>query len=104
MPLMSQFSESDLENLEKLCRIRLTEEERASLTENLDKILRAVARLSEIDTEGVSPCLHVIAGVSAPLREDDPEEAVIKREDFLQSSPEFVGGFVKVPQVIQESP
>lgn len=95
------FDRNQLKALQKLARIRLSEEEEEALLTSLTSILAYVEQLNEIDTEGVDPCSHVIENVSAPLREDEPER-LIPRADFLKNAPDNVGGMIKVPSVIKD--
>lgn len=98
---MSKMDEKEIKVLEKLCRISLTEEEEKKFAETLGNVLDYIKKLDEVDTEGVEPCSHVIAGIKAPLREDEPQR-LIPREDFLKGAPEHVGGMVKVPTIIKD--
>ena len=55
--------------LEELSCLALSEEEKRRFTEDLDKILGYMARLSEIDTRGVPACSLFSESASA-FRED----------------------------------
>lgn len=98
---MSKIDQAELKKLEKLARLSLEEKERESLLENLKKVLLAVERLEEIDTTNVAPCLQVIQGATAPLRDDEPER-LITRQEFLKGAPDQIGGMIRVPKVIKE--
>lgn len=95
------LNEEELKALEKLSRLRLTDGERSALLKNLQNILNSVKSLSELDTEHVEPCSHVLEEMQAPLREDESER-VYPREVFLKAAPEKIAGMLKVPPVIKE--
>ncbi len=95
------LNETELKALERLSRLRLSDEERAKLLTNLQKILNSVAKLSEIDTSHVKECSHVLEDMQAPLREDVAERS-FSRELFLKQAPEKIAGMLKVPPVIKE--
>lgn len=95
------LNEKELKALERLCRIRLSEEEEAKLLHNLQNILGAVAKLNEIDTSFVEPCSHVLEDMKAPLREDEPKR-LLSRDTFLKQAPAKISAMLKVPPVIKE--
>ena len=97
---MSKLTKEDIKHLSKLCRIECTEEEQEALMENLSSIIECVESLSEVDTEGVEPCNHVLEDVINVLRKDEESE-LLDRETFLNNSPDHVGGMVRTPPVIK---
>lgn len=99
---MSKFDKEQLRVLQKLCRIRLNDEEEERLLKNLTNIIACVEELKEVNTVGVKPCSHVLSHVKAPLRSDEEAERLIPREEFLKNAPQHVGGMIKVPKVIHE--
>lgn len=88
-----------IKNLSMLCRIHCTDEEIEGLLRDLAEIVEYFEQLSEIDTDDVAPCNHVLDMVNVE-REDIPGET-IPREVFLANAPEHVGGMVRVPPVIK---
>ena len=95
------MNEQKLKNLQKLARIALSLEEEKRLLNNLKNILLHVEKMQEVDTETVEPCSHVIDGVDAPLRNDEPKR-LIPRDEFLKNAPDHIGGMIRVPRVIKE--
>lgn len=93
--------EYDSRKLSQLVRLELTPEEEAIFNRNLKKILGYMALISEVDTEGVLPCAHVLETIHNVLEEDE-EGPLFSREMFLKNAPDSVGGMVKVPPVIQQ--
>ena len=52
-------------HLAKLSALQLTEEEIVAMQNDLDNILQYVSILNEIDTTGIEPLSHPIAGVES---------------------------------------
>lgn len=95
------MDEKQLQNLQKLARIDLSDDEEKKLLTNLKNILAHVEEMNEVDTKGVEPCSHVIESVYAPLRDDEPKR-LIPRDEFLKNAPEHIGGMIRVPKVIKD--
>ncbi len=95
------LNETELKALERLSRLRLTDEEENKLLINLQKILNSVEKLKEVDTIGIEPLSHVLEDMQAPLREDVAER-IYPRELFLKQAPEKIAAMLKVPPVIKE--
>lgn len=86
--------------LTELSRIKCTPSEEEELLGDLQKILGHVDQLSEIDTEGVAPCNHVLEGFSNVSRVDEIGPT-LPREVFLSNAPSQIGGLIRVPTVIK---
>jgi aspartyl-tRNA(Asn)/glutamyl-tRNA(Gln) amidotransferase subunit C len=98
---MSKFNSEDLKALEKLARLKLDTNREVALTENIQKILGYMELLNEVDTHDTLPLTHVIKGMKAPLGKDEVSEH-LPAEKFLRGAPARVGGFLKVPVVIED--
>jgi aspartyl-tRNA(Asn)/glutamyl-tRNA(Gln) amidotransferase subunit C len=79
----------------RLARLALTDEEVERLGAQLNAILEAVGKVSEIDLEGVEPTAHPLDLVNV-WAEDEPRES-LSVEEALANAPEREGGFFKVP-------
>ena len=66
---------------------------------DLQRMIRFVEKLNELDTTGVAPLLHMSDGINV-LR-DDEVEGSITRAEALQNAPQQDGVFFKVPKVIK---
>ena len=100
---MSQFTDKELKELKKLCRIECTPEEEEKLVQNLKKILDHAEQLQEIDTEGVVSCNYVLQDLQNTVMRNDEEGETLSREKFLANAPDHIGGMVRVPPVIKPS-
>ncbi len=94
-----QVDEQLVLRLEKLARLRLSEEEREIIQGDLNKVLEMVDKLKEIDTENVEPLVYINDDVNV-LREDVVRNQT-PREDALRNAPAEDGTYFKVPKVIK---
>jgi aspartyl-tRNA(Asn)/glutamyl-tRNA(Gln) amidotransferase subunit C len=82
-----------------LARLRLTSEEEAEFTEQLDQILAYMDQLALADTAQVEAFTHP-ANTAGALRED----RVTNRPDsesLLANAPDRDGAFFKVPKILE---
>jgi aspartyl-tRNA(Asn)/glutamyl-tRNA(Gln) amidotransferase subunit C len=82
-----------------LARLRLTPEEEAEFTEQLDQILTYMDQLALVDTAQVEAFTHT-ANTAGALRED----RVTNRPDsesLLANAPDRDGTFFKVPKILE---
>ena len=94
-----RLTPEEVQHVALLARLRLTPEEQAELTEQLDHILAYMEKLNELDTASVAPFCHAIDAVNA-LRED----VATNRPDpdgLLANAPDQDGTFFKVPKIIE---
>jgi aspartyl-tRNA(Asn)/glutamyl-tRNA(Gln) amidotransferase subunit C len=69
----------------RLARLKLSEEEIEPLARELSAVLDHVARIGELDLEGVPPTSHVVE-MTGGLRADEPCES-LPREVALAQAP-----------------
>ena len=85
--------------LEDLSCLTLSADEKTCLAEELEKILTGMARLGELDTEGVPERSHPFDHVNA-FREDDPQ-ASFNREWVLRNAPERSESMLIAPRTVE---
>jgi len=85
--------------LEDLSCLALSDNEKTSLTGDLQKILDYMARLSEIDTNGVSERSHPFDDVNA--FRDDEVRASFERELILKNAPARNDEFTVAPKTVE---
>lgn len=69
----------------RLARLQLSEDEIEPMARELSAVLDHVAKIAELDLEGVPPTSHVVE-VSGRLRADDPRPS-LPREVVLSQAP-----------------
>jgi len=93
-----RLTPEEVEHVALLGRLKLTEEERARFTTQLNSILEYFEQLQQIDTSGVPPMSHAVA-VTNVFREDEPQPALAP-EEALQNAPDRDNDCFRVPRVI----
>jgi aspartyl-tRNA(Asn)/glutamyl-tRNA(Gln) amidotransferase subunit C len=93
------LSDSELEHLERLARVKLSGESREKLREQLAGIIEFVRQLQAVDTAGIEPRAYV--GEFEPELREDAVKPCLPREDVLAASPAQKFGFFEVPPVIE---
>jgi len=89
------ITREDVLHVAALARLELTEDEIVRLTEQLNDILAAVGKVSELDLSDVPPTSHPLAVVNV-LRPDEPRPS-LPLEDVFANAPDREGEFYRVP-------
>lgn len=93
------LSEAEIRKVAKLARIRLTDDEVAHYTQELNGILDWIDQLVEVDVEGVAQMTSV-ADVTLPMREDKVTDGS-QQPEVLKNAPSAEYGCFAVPKVIE---
>lgn len=88
-----------IEYLEGLARIRLTEDEKQRTQRDLSNILVYIDKLDELDTMGVEPMSHTVP-MEPVFREDQAVNGDC-RTAILRNAPEQKNGYFKVPMAVE---
>ncbi|HNR92599.1 MAG TPA: Asp-tRNA(Asn)/Glu-tRNA(Gln) amidotransferase subunit GatC [Dokdonella sp.] len=94
------LNRSDIENIARLARLSLKEEEVAGYVQTLGNILEMVGQLDRADTAGVDPMAHPLAGQTQRLRADEVTETD-RHALYQENAPRVEGGYYIVPRVIE---
>jgi aspartyl-tRNA(Asn)/glutamyl-tRNA(Gln) amidotransferase subunit C len=89
------ITREDVLHVADLARLALTEEELERLGGQLNAILEAVGKVSELDLADVPPTSHPLDLVNV-WAEDEPRPSLAS-EEALANAPEREGGFFRVP-------
>lgn len=92
-------TEKEVRHIASLARLRFTEEEEARLAREMSEVLDYVAKLEELDVEGVPPRSHVLD--THNVFREDQARARISREEALQGAPGADASYFRVPKVIE---
>lgn len=95
-----QMDETLLERLEKLSYLRVRDEDRAMMIEQLGEIVAFVDNLTELDTAHV-PSTFAMSDVATHLREDLPVCERTINDDLLSHAPNAQEHFFIVPKIIE---
>jgi aspartyl-tRNA(Asn)/glutamyl-tRNA(Gln) amidotransferase subunit C len=88
-----------VENVAKLARLRLSDEELAAYEKQLGAILDYVAKLETLDVAGLEPLVHP-AEASNVFR-DDVVKPSLPRPEALKNAPDRNDDFFIVPKVVE---
>ncbi len=85
----------------KLARLELKDEEIAEFSGQLSDILSYVEKINELDTDTVKPSDHIV-DLKNVFRDDETGPS-IKPEEIEKMAPQFEGGHIIVPKIIEGS-
>ena len=89
-----------IQDIAALAKLEFDEKSREKMKEDLEKIIRFVDKLSEIDTDGIEPLIYLSEEVNV-LREDEIK-GVISQVEALKNAPEKDSDYFKVPTVLKK--
>ncbi|HEX7527025.1 MAG TPA: Asp-tRNA(Asn)/Glu-tRNA(Gln) amidotransferase subunit GatC [Gaiellaceae bacterium] len=92
---MANIDRDQLLHVARLARLELREEEVERLGAQLNDILAAVSKVSELDLSDVPPTSHPLDVVNV-WAEDEPRPS-LPVEEALANAPEREGSYFKVP-------
>jgi aspartyl-tRNA(Asn)/glutamyl-tRNA(Gln) amidotransferase subunit C len=96
------ITREQVEHVARLAHLELSEEELERLGGQLDAILEAVGKVSELDLSDVEPTSHPLDLVNV-WRPDEPRPSLAGEEAWA-NAPELEGGFFKVPPTNEPEP
>lgn len=98
--MSATLTRDDVVRIAELAHLELTEDEITTFTRQLGDILHYAEQVQAVDTSGVAPTSHVLAG--APVERDDVPTACVDRDEALAAAPDgaLEAGLFRVPRVI----
>ena len=93
-----RLSKIDTEKVAHLARLDISQQEKESITKDLDNILLLIDRMNKEDTSEVPPLAHPL-DATQPLRPDQVTESN-QRDLLQQNAPLTHNGLFIVPAVI----
>lgn len=97
---MPALSRDDVAHLARLARMELTDDELDHYAEQLDVILGAVRRVSEVAADDVEPMSHPVA-ISNVFRAD-VQSPGLSQQDALAAAPAVEDHRFRVPRILDE--
>lgn len=86
------------DRIAELARLEFNEEDKAAITEDLNKILDLIDKLSEVDTSEIEPLIY-LNDESDQLREDEVKQD-LEQADALKNAPDKDSDYIRVPKVL----
>lgn len=96
-----KISREEVEKLAHLARLEFSEKEIEAMQGDMDKILGFVAKIEELDLEGVEPLIYLNEDTNI-LRKDEVKTSITK-EEALKNAPDKDGDYFRVPKVVKRS-
>lgn len=94
-----QIDEKLLNKLEKLSALKISEEKRQSVIDELSEIVNFVDKLNALDLSQNEVAISTLKG-GTPLRTDEEKTSAVV-ENVLKNSPSHEGRFFSVPKIIE---
>jgi len=91
------ISRDDVLHVARLARLEIPDGELDRVRDQLEVILEAVGKVSELDLSGVEPTSHPLDLVNA-WADDEPRPS-LSREEALANAPDPADGAFRVPAV-----
>jgi aspartyl-tRNA(Asn)/glutamyl-tRNA(Gln) amidotransferase subunit C len=91
------ISRDEVVHVARLARLALTEEELDRFAGQLDAILEAVGKVSELDLSGVEATLHPLALSNVWAEDEDEPAPSLPVEDALANAPDREDDLFRVP-------
>jgi len=95
-----QIDDTVLAKLEKLSHLRIDEEKKEEIKEQLTGILAYIDNLNELDTASLSATFSTLDG-GTPLRKDTPRDTNTIAAQILAHAPQSTNDFFVVPAIIE---
>jgi len=97
---MSTITRDEVAHLARLARLKLTDDELDTYAAQLDVIIGAVARVSEVAAEDVPPTSHSVP-LTNVFRPDEPRPG-LTAEEALSGAPAVEAQRFRVPRILGE--
>ena len=95
-----EVNDALVDKLANLARLQFNDIEKENIKNDLQRMIKFVEKLNEVDTSGVEPLLHMSEEVN--ILRDDVIMGSISRAEGLQNAPVHDREFFKVPKVIKK--
>ena len=89
-----------IQDIAALAKLEFDKKSTEKMKVDLEKIIRFMDKLSEVDTDGVEPLIYLSEEVNV-LREDEIK-ATISQVEALKNAPEKDSDYFKVPTILKK--
>ena len=96
---MALISTADVEKTAALAKLSFNENEKKDFTEQFNKIIGFVEKITEIDTADISPTTHAVEKSNVTRR--DIVQASMPNAEIEKIAPKFRNGSIVVPRIIE---
>lgn len=96
---MSESPKIDVSYVATLARLELTDEEKQTFQKQMEGIVDWVAKIKEVDVDGIQPTMHGHSTVNA-FREDEVRSS-LDRETALANAPARTRDEFLLPKIVE---
>lgn len=89
----------EVERVAHLARLSLTDEEKVSMTKDMEMILEFADQINKYEVDDVNATSHVIP-INNVFRDDIVRESM-DRDELLANAPSTINGCYSVPKVVE---
>lgn len=93
-----RLSQSEIESIARSARLELTAAEMDEFTRELNQVFGWVAKLEQLDTDGIEPMAHAAPVVN--VFRPDRTGSSLDPEQVLANAPDRKDNFFKVPKIL----
>lgn len=99
--MANKINSKTVDEVAHLARLEFTNEAKAEIENDMNRMLSFVDKLNELNTESIEPLIYMNDEATV-LREDEPVSTVSQKE-ALKNAPRKDSDYFKVPKVIDKS-
>ncbi len=93
------ITKKDVEYAAHLARLRFTAEESNGFAQQLDRIMEHVAKLNELNTDGIEPTAHVLT--TNNVMRPDVAQQQIPDSILFENAPSIKNKLIAVPRILE---
>ncbi len=95
-----KLDETTVDKIASLSKLEFEGAEKDAILEDMNKMIDFIDKLSEVNTEGVAPLIHITDEVNV-LRADDAKIDITQKE-ALKNAPQKDSTYFKIPKVLNQ--
>ncbi|MBS1567399.1 MAG: Asp-tRNA(Asn)/Glu-tRNA(Gln) amidotransferase subunit GatC [Bacteroidetes bacterium] len=95
-----EVNDALIDNLANLARLSFSDQEKAEIKGDLQRMIAFVEKLKEVDTSRTEPLLHMSEAMN--VYREDVVQGSMSREAALANAPAADDTYFKVPKVIKK--
>ena len=95
-----KVNEKLIKDLQKLAKLNFNKEESDSIKKDLEKMIRLIDKLNEIDMKDIDPLIYM--SEERNILRDDIGQENLSQEEALKNAPDKDSDYFKVPTVLKK--
>ncbi len=95
-----EINDKIVDKIAHLSKLSFSGEEKIAIKSDMVKMLIFVSKLEEVDTNGITPLIHMSDEINV-LRLDE-NEAMVSQKEALKNAPKKDSTYFKIPKVLSK--